>query len=161
MLLTIHFVKAELMPAFLRDYNDSQSVIDIMDRLYLELRPDRFEKHMPVLPADNGSEFSNPEALETDFQNSRRTNVFYCNPSAPYEKGSAERNHELIRYVIPKGESLDRYTQPDIDLMMDHINYTAEKALGINARMICLNFYMDMNFWNCSAVIRLTQMMLH
>lgn len=129
-LLTIHFVKTELMLAFLRDYNDSQSVIDIINRLYLELRPDRFEKLMPVLLADNGSEFSNPEALETDFQNSRRTNVFYCNPSAPYEKGSVERNHELIRYVIPKGESLDRYTQPDIDLMMDHINSYSRKSLG-------------------------------
>lgn len=39
-LLTIHFVKAELMLAFLRDHNDSQSVIDIFERLYFELRPD-------------------------------------------------------------------------------------------------------------------------
>jgi IS30 family transposase len=33
-LLTIHFVKAEMMLAFLRDYNDSQSVIDIFNKLY-------------------------------------------------------------------------------------------------------------------------------
>ncbi len=129
-LLTIHFVKAELMLAFLRDYNDSQSVIDIIDRLYLELRPDRFEKLMPVLLADNGSEFSNPKVLETDLQGNRRTNVCYCNPSAPYEKGSAERNHELIRYIIPKGESFDGYTQSDINLMMDHINSYNRKSLG-------------------------------
>lgn len=36
-LLTIHFVNSSLMLAFLRDSNDSQSVIDIFDRLYLEL----------------------------------------------------------------------------------------------------------------------------
>ena len=30
------------MLAFLRDHNDSQSVIDIFKRLYFELRPDRF-----------------------------------------------------------------------------------------------------------------------
>lgn len=129
-LLTIHFVKTELMLAFLRDYNDSQSVIGIINRLYLELRPDRFEKLMPVLLADNGSEFSNPEALERDFQGSRRTNVFYCNPSAPYEKGSAERNHELIRYIFPKGESFDGYVQSDTNLMMDHINSYNRKSLG-------------------------------
>ena len=41
-LLTIHFLKAELMLAFLRDHNDSQSVIDIFERLFFELRPDRF-----------------------------------------------------------------------------------------------------------------------
>ena len=57
-LLTIHFVKTGLMLAFLRDYNDSQSVIDVMNKLWLELRPDRFERLMPVLLADNGSESS-------------------------------------------------------------------------------------------------------
>lgn len=36
-LLTIHFVKAEFMLAFLRGHNDSQSVIDIFEHLYLEL----------------------------------------------------------------------------------------------------------------------------
>ena len=59
-LLTIHFVQAEFMAAFLRDTNDSQSVIDIFNRLYLELRCDIFISLMPVLLADNGSEFSNP-----------------------------------------------------------------------------------------------------
>ena len=129
-LLTIHFVKAEMMLAFLRDYNDSQSVIEIIEKLYLELRADRFEKIMPVLLADNGSEFSNPSALEKDSQDNQRTHVFYCDPSAPYEKGSAERNHELIRYIIPKGEPLDAYTQKDINLMMNHINSYSRKSLG-------------------------------
>ena len=42
-LLTIPFVNSSSMLAFLRDSNDSQSVIDIFDRLYLELRPDIFQ----------------------------------------------------------------------------------------------------------------------
>ena len=46
--------------------NDSQSVIDIFNRLYLELRPDIFIELFPVLLADNGSEFSNPSAIEFD-----------------------------------------------------------------------------------------------
>ena len=60
-LLTIHFVKTEMMLAFLRDYNDSQSVIDIINRLYLELRPDRFEKIMPILLADYTEENTMPK----------------------------------------------------------------------------------------------------
>lgn len=51
------------MLAFLRDSNDSQSVIDIFDRLYLELRPDIFQDLPPVILADNGSEFSTPPEL--------------------------------------------------------------------------------------------------
>lgn len=129
-LLTIHFVKAELMIAFLRDSNDSQSVLDVFDRLYLELRPDIFMKVMPVLLTDNGSEFSNPSKIETDRQGNARTKVFYCDPSAPQQKGSAERNHELIRYCIPKGTSLDFLTQEMVNHMMDNINSLSRKSLG-------------------------------
>lgn len=129
-LLTIHFVKAEFMLAFLRDTNDSQSVINIFERLYWELRPDVFTKLMPVLLADNGSEFSNPKAIESDREGNQRTHLFYCDPSAPHQKGSAERNHELIRYFIPKGKSFDSLTQKDINLMMDHINSYCRESLG-------------------------------
>ena len=129
-LLTIHFVKAELMLAFIREHNDSQSVIDIFERLYLELRPDRFMEIFKVCLADNGSEFSNPSAIEFDRQGNLRTRIFYCDPSAPYQKGSAERNHEFIRMFIPKGSSLDRFSQADISLMMDHINSYTRESLG-------------------------------
>lgn len=56
-LLTIHFVEQGLQLAFLRPHNDSQSVIDIFNRLYLELRPDIFIELFPVLLADNGVNF--------------------------------------------------------------------------------------------------------
>ena len=129
-LLTIHFVQAEFMAAFLRDTNDSQSVIDIFNRLYLELRCDIFISLMPVLLADNGSEFSNPSRIEFDTQGNQRTHLFYCDPASPGQKGSAERNHELIRLVIPKGKPLDSYTQDDISLMMSHINSYCRPSLG-------------------------------
>jgi len=129
-LLTIHFVGALCMLAFLRDGNDSQSVINIIDRLYLELGPDVFCTLMPLLLGDNGSEFSNPRALETDGQGNERTRVFYCDPYASNQKGSCERNHEFIRMFIPKGKSFDSYTQSDISLMMDHINSYKRPSLG-------------------------------
>lgn len=129
-LLTIHFVKAELMLAFLRDSNDSQSVLDIFDRLYLELRPDIFMSIIPLILTDNGSEFSNPKAIEYDRQGNLRTRIFYCNASSPGQKGSAEKNHEFIRYVLPKGTSFDSLTQEDVSLLMDHINSYSRESLG-------------------------------
>ena len=129
-LLTIHFVKAELMLAFLRDANDSQSVIDIFERLYLDLRPDIFMTIMPLILTDNGSEFSNPKAIEYDRQGNLRTRIFYCDASSPGQKGSAEKNHEFIRYVLPKGTSFDSLTQEDISLLMDHINSYSRESLG-------------------------------
>ena len=129
-LLTIHFVEQGLQLAFLRKRNDSQSVIDVFNRLYLELRPDTFMELFPVLLADNGSEFSNPSAVEYDSQGNLRTRLFYCNASAPYQKGSCENNHEMIRRIIPKGEDIGQYTQEQMDLMMSHINSYARKKLG-------------------------------
>ena len=129
-LLTIHFVEQQLQLAFLRQHNDSQSVIDIFNRLYLELRTDIFMELFPVLLADNGSEFSNPSAIELDAQGNQRTQMFYCNASAPYQKGSCENNHELIRRIIPKGTDIGLYTQEQIDLMMSHINSYSRKKLG-------------------------------
>lgn len=129
-LLTIHFVSQELQLAFLRSSNDSQSVIDIFNRLYIEMRPDIFINIFPILLADNGSEFSNPQAIEYDKQGNPRSKMFYCNPSAPYEKPNCENNHEMIRRIIPKGVDFGKYTQEQIDLMMSHINSYARKALG-------------------------------
>lgn len=129
-LLTIHFVNQELQLAFLRASNDSQSVINIFEKLYIKMRPDIFIEIFPLLLADNGSEFSNPTAIEYDKQGNLRTKMFYCNPNAPYEKPNCENNHAMIRRIIPKGVDFGKYTQEQIDLMMSHINSYARKSLG-------------------------------
>lgn len=129
-LLTIHFIESEFMLAFLRDSNTSQSVIEIFEKLYWELNPDIFIKLFQLCLADNGSEFSNPKAIEFDLQGNRRTHLFYCDPSAPYQKGAAENNHELIRRIIPKGTSLDNLTPEKVNLMMNHINSYCRKKLS-------------------------------
>lgn len=129
-LLTLHFTIPQFMLAFIRDANTSQSVIDIFNRLYLELHPDIFCGLFQVLLGDNGSEFSNPLAIETDPLGNQRAQVFYCDPQAPYQKGAAENNHTLIRRILPKGTSLDRFTQEDITFMMNHINSYGRPNLG-------------------------------
>jgi IS30 family transposase len=129
-LLTLHFTVPQLMLAFIRDANTSQSVLDIFDKLYLELNPDIFNELFKVLLGDNGSEFSNPSAIETDLQGNQRARVFYCDPQASYQKGAAENNHTFIRRIIPKGTSLDRFSQKDITLMMNHINSYGRPNLG-------------------------------
>ena len=130
-LLTIHFVKCEMMLAFLRDANTAKSVSDIFNILYQGLGDEAFENIFRVCLADNGSEFSDPMAIEFDpVDGVRRTRLYYCDPNAPYQKGSAERNHEFIRCFIPKGTDLGQYSQYDITLMMNHINSYSRESLG-------------------------------
>lgn len=129
-LLTIHFTDSQLMLAFIREANTSQSVIDTFECLYTDLGPDTFKELFPVILTDNGSEFSNPSAIEFDQEGNRRTHIFYCDPSAPYQKGAAENNHELIRRIVPKGRSFNPYSQEDITLMMNHINSYGRRKLN-------------------------------
>jgi len=65
-LLTLMFKSCDFMLAFIRDHNTSQSVIDIFNSIYQLLGVDCFRKMFPVILTDNGSEFSNPKALESD-----------------------------------------------------------------------------------------------
>ena len=121
-LLTVHFVNCGFMLACLRDRDTAASVAAYFDHLDELLGRDTFKKLFPVLLGDNGCEFSDPTAIEKDVEGNERTKVFYCDPSAPYQKGAIENNHEFIRRVIPNGKSFDDYSQEDIDLMMNHIN---------------------------------------
>ena len=145
-LLTIHFVESSLMLAFLRDANTSQSVIDVFNALDRVLGPELFEKLFPVILTDNGSEFSNPRALEYREElpkggTRHRTNIYYCDAGSPYQKGAIEVNHELIRRILPKGTSFDDLTQKDIFLMMNHINSYKRKKLNNRSPYETFSFY--------------------
>jgi len=127
-LLTMLFKNCDFMLAFIRDRNTSQSVIDCFNWMYETLGEDKFTTLFPVILCDNGSEFSNPKALEFDAQGVHRTNIFYCDPYASFQKPSVELNHEFIRRILPAGSSFDYLVQDDINAMMSHINsYSREK----------------------------------
>jgi len=128
-LFTLIFPKSELMLAFLCDCHTAACIQSKIDLLYEGLS-ERFNTLFPILLTDNGSEFSNPGAIETAPDGSRRTNVFYCDPQASWQKPHVERNHEFIRLILPKGTSFDELTQEKVSLMMSHINSYARPSLG-------------------------------
>jgi IS30 family transposase len=130
-ILTLNFVNSSFMLAYLREANTSKSVTDIFQMLWDVLGKEYFMELFPVILTDNGSEFTNPAAIEFDEENGRRTNLFYCHPSSPFEKGAIENNHEFVRRVLPKGTSFDHLTQEgDIRLMLNHINSYKRKKLN-------------------------------
>lgn len=130
-LLTMHFNNCGLMLAFLRNANNSQSVIDVFNLMEKRLTLAVFQKLFSVILTDNGSEFSNPTALETSFTaGTQRTRIFYCNPYSSWQKGHVENNHLNLRKVLPKGRSFENLTQDDIDLMLSHVNSLARKSLN-------------------------------
>jgi IS30 family transposase len=128
-ILTLMFPWCGLMLAFLRDQNDARSVIERFGWLWQVLGPQRFKTIFPLLLTDNGSEFSNPQALELDPDGAPRSRVFYCDPRATNQKSRIERNHEFLRMVLPKGSSFDSLTQETLDRVMSHINSYSRPSL--------------------------------
>ena len=68
-------------------------------------------------------------SLEYTKSGSPRTKIFYCDPQASWQKPHIEKNHEFIRYVIPRGKTLKGYTQEDMTLIANHINSTTRPGL--------------------------------
>lgn len=122
-LLTLHCVKTHFQFAFLLDSKHSINVVRTFDQIQTVLGIETFQNLFRIILADNGSEFSDIQGMEADLSTGeKRTSLYFCHPNASFEKGACEKNHTLIRYVIPKGSSMDHLTQKKIDLMMSHIN---------------------------------------
>lgn len=128
--LTLLFRNSRLMLIFLLNSKTQKEVENVFNFLEKKLTLPVFKKLFSVILTDNGSEFGNPSELEFDFNGNPRTRIFYCDPRASYQKGMLEKNHEFIRYVLPKGSSFDGLTQEDADLLMNHINSYARECLN-------------------------------
>ena len=129
-LLTMIFRKNSIMLMFLMPDGKAESVKRIFDFLETGLGIEIFRKLFPVILTDNGSEFKRVDELEYNDELEYRTSIYYCDSMASWQKPHIEKNHEFIRYVIPKGKTLNPYTQEDMTLLMNHINSIKRPKLG-------------------------------
>ena len=129
-LMTLLFRSCNFMIIILLQKCTQECVINAINNLYEAITPRLFRKYFEVILTDNGPEFKNPWDIEKDTSGKRRCYVFYCDPYSSSQKGKLEKNHEYIRYVIPKGKSMQGYTQDDINKLASHINSTARDSLN-------------------------------
>jgi len=128
-ILTMLMMKYDIMLMFLIPDCTSSSVINVFDFLTSVLGTEAFHKLFPVILTDNGPEFKKADKLELTPQGDLRSLVFYCDPMASWQKAELEKNHEYIRYVIPKGSNFNDYSEEDILLLMNHINSIKRSSL--------------------------------
>ena len=130
-ILTILLTTCDLQLMFLRERNTAASVTEIFRKLRQRLGETYFSMLFQVIVTDRGSEFTDPMKVEADPETGEiQCRVFYCDPMNSNQKSNCERNHELIRYVIPKNQAKECYTKEEIREMMNHINpelFTAER----------------------------------
>ena len=129
--LTLLFRQFNFMLIYLLPYKQSEYVTKIFNNLKELLGIDEFKRLFEVILTDNGTEFSDPVSIEIDINTGEIiSNVFYCDPNCSWQKGSIEKNHEYIRYILPKGTSFAGLTQEDCNLIASHINSVPRLSLN-------------------------------
>ena len=104
----------------------TKHLYDIKNTLY-EADKDFFQL-FPVILTDNGGEFARVDDIEMDVRGESK--LFFCDPNRSDQKGRIEKNHTLIRDILPKGTSFDNLTQEDINLVCSHVNSVKRAALN-------------------------------
>ncbi len=129
--LTLLFRQFNFMLIYLLPYKKSRYVTEIFNQLKVLLGINEFKRLFEVILTDNGTEFSDSESIEFDMNTGEKIcSVFYCDPNCSWQKGSIEKNHEYIRYILPKGTSFASLTQEDCYLIASHINSTPRLSLN-------------------------------
>lgn len=129
--LTLLFRNYNLMLIRVLPYKKSEYVTQTFEILKGLLGEFEFSRLFEVILTDNGTEFSDPESIEISTKTGERLSfVFYCDPNCSWQKGSIEKNHEYIRYVLPKGTSFAGISQEDANLLASHINSVPRLCLN-------------------------------
>lgn len=129
-IMTLYFRKSKLMLMFLIKKYKPNEVTKIFNQIRTSIGDELFKRMFEVILTDNGWEFSKPDDIEFNYETGEKlVNVFYCDSYSSWQKGGIERNHEFIRYIIPKGISFDNLTKKNVIDMMNNINNVQRKTL--------------------------------
>ena len=112
---------------------DNKTAFEVTKHLYdikntLHQADKEFCQLFPVILTDNGGEFARVDDIEMDVRGESK--LFFCDPNRSDQKGRIEKNHTLIRDILPKGTSFDNLTQEDINLVCSHVNSVKRAALN-------------------------------
>ena len=112
---------------------DNKTALEVTKHLYdikntLHQADKDFFQLFPVILTDNGGEFARVDDIEMDVRGESK--LFFCEPNRSDQKGRIEKNHTLIRDILPKGTSFDNLTQEDINLVCSHVNSVKRAALN-------------------------------
>ena len=129
-ILSLHRVDLHFQPYLLLQARTSAEVVKALDWLEVCMEG-RFSEFFGLMLLDRGSEFDDIAGIERScLHEGTRCAAYFCDPSRPDQKGSAEKNHVELRKVLPKGtcfEGLDSYALAEI---CSHVNSSVRKGCG-------------------------------
>ena len=148
-ILTLFWRKSNFMFMFLLDSQTTEEVTRIFKYLQETLPEEVYKRLFQVILTDNGHEFYDVNNIECNYKTGEYiSHVFYCDPSASWQKGGIEKNHEFIRYVLPKKITFQNLTQNDCNIIANNINSLCRESLNNNCPFKAMLFLCDENILN-------------
>lgn len=129
--LTLLWRKAKFMLIFKLESQTTEEVTRIFEILQTLIPLDIYKSLFQVVLTDNGHEFFDVTNIECiHLTGEYVTHLFFCDPGASWQKGMLEKNHEFIRYILPKGSSFKNINQDNCNLIMNNINSLCRDSLN-------------------------------
>ena len=104
---------------------DATSVMTALEVLREEYGEEHFATIFKTITADNGTEFEHLSEIET-----WGTDVYFAHPYSSWERAQNERQNRLFRRFVPKGTSIDNYSDEQILQFADKMNALPRRILG-------------------------------
>ena len=103
------------------DAKDSKTVVDALIKQAHKLPRELYKS----LTWDRGAEMAQHKrfTLATDID------VFFCDPSSPWQRGSNENTNRLLRQYFPKGTDLSQHSQAKLNAIARRLNERPRKTL--------------------------------
>ena len=112
------------------EIKDIKHVKTIIDSIYEIMGEKDFSKYLGVILTDRGPEFNDHQGIKFDNDGVNRCRLFYCDSGQSTQKPFVERvNREIRRYVF-KGQSVEKMSQDDCNLIASNINSMTLAGLG-------------------------------
>lgn len=101
---------------------DTKTVVTALSTQVRKL-PDQLRQS---LTWDRGMELADHKAftLATD------TQVYFCDPRSPWQRGTNENTNRLLRQYFPRGTDLSIHSQPELNRVAHKLNQRPRKILG-------------------------------
>lgn len=108
------------------------SVVSVLDRLERRVGTRRFRNIFKSITVDNGTEFSDCRGMERSWRThwKARTHIYYCHPYSSFERGSNEKQNQMIRWHFPKETDFGTITCGEIRRVQEWLNNYPRKILG-------------------------------